>query len=345
MNEKTRNHQYNERDDETVARLVALAGERPAIESQIEMRVRDRVEDEWRKATSKPDGARVYSIVHRAWSFGRRPVRRRWMLPIALATAAVLAVAVVMQPPPPADAIAPVGSVAKVLGGSGAAGLPAAGDSLFPGQSLATGPGQGISVSLRNAESLRLDENTTLVVEDSSRFRLVRGRLYADTGGLIYRQDQLVIDTASGRVTDVGTQFSVESRRDLLDVAVREGRVDVARVSGTVVAVAGERVRLDKDEAPVVNALAPDDEFWNWTQPLAPDFDIENRSLLDFLRWAARETGLELEFQDNELRMQAMRTDLHGSVQGFTPLEAVESVLATTSFGYRVEPGRIIVIR
>ena len=40
-----------------------------------------------------------------------------------------------------------------------------------------------------------------------------------------------------------------------------------------------------------------------------------------------------------------MRTDLHGSVADFEPLEAVESVLATTKFDYRIEPDRIVLSR
>ena len=40
-----------------------------------------------------------------------------------------------------------------------------------------------------------------------------------------------------------------------------------------------------------------------------------------------------------------MRTDLHGSVEDFEPLEAVESVLATTNFRYRLEADRIVIER
>jgi hypothetical protein len=94
-----------------------------------------------------------------------------------------------------------------------------------------------------------------------------------------------------------------------------------------------------------MGAIAPHDPYWDWTASLAPVFDIENKSLLDFLRWAARETGRELVFEDNELRMSAMRTDLHGSVEDFEPLEAVESVLATTNFRYRLEADRIVIAR
>jgi ferric-dicitrate binding protein FerR (iron transport regulator) len=162
---------------------------------------------------------------------------------------------------------------------------------------------------------------------------------------LMYRDRGMIIHTAIGSVTDVGTQFAVGVTDDRLDVAVREGRVDVSRSADEFVAVAGERLRLGHGEQAIVDALAPNDAFWNWTTALAPVFDIENKSLLEFLRWVARETGRELVFEDNELRMSAMRTDLHGSVADFEPLEAVESVLATTNFRYRILADRIIIER
>jgi len=210
---------------------------------------------------------------------------------------------------------------------------------------LETGAAEKLSILINNGESLRLDQNTTLAVVARDEFRLESGRVYADTGNFMYRDRGLVIHTTMGTVTDVGTQFAVQVAAERLDVAVREGRVDVSHGANEFVAVAGERLQLGSDDEPAVVALEPHDPYWNWTLSLAPVFDIENKSLLDFLRWAARETGRELEFEDNELRMSAMRTDLHGSVADFEPIEAVESVLAATNFRYRIQADRIVIER
>jgi len=43
--------------------------------------------------------------------------------------------------------------------------------------------------------------------------------------------------------------------------------------------------------------------------------------------------------------MAAMRTELHGSVEDFGPIEAIESVLATTAFKYRIEQGKVVIER
>lgn len=332
------------RDDEAMARLLRMAGTRAPIPGEIESRIYDRVRDEWRASSQQPEGARVYAHVHRQWARDkRRPGLRRLLMPAALAAAAIMAIAVVVQPPPPVTSLVPVGTIARVVGGVDTGSLPEIGHPIYPGESLSTGAGQALSILLSNAESLRIDENTMLHVRAADEFQLLQGRLYADTGDFMYRDQGLVIETSMGSVTDVGTQFSVAIADDLIDVAVREGRVDISRATKQFVAVAGERLKIRNGDSATVESLAANDAYWGWATTLAPVFDIENKSLLDFLRWAARETGRELVFESTEIRMLAMRTDLHGSVSDIEPLDAIESVLATTKFHYRIEPDRIVI--
>ena len=343
MNDTTNNDRQPDRDEATMARLLRLAGPRSPVPRDVEQRVYENVRREWLASSQPPDGARVYARVHREWTRRGRVVRlRRWALPTAAAATLLLAVAVLLQPPPPVDTRVAAATVARATGGS-TDGLFESGQTVYVGDTLSTGEGQGLALLLNGAESMRIDENTTLLVQEKHAFELVSGRVYADTGDFVYRRHGLVIDTPMGLVTDVGTQFDVAIRDDSLKVAVREGRVDVTREDNVYVAVAGERMRVRAGEAATVDALAPHDAYWDWAVALAPAYDIENKSLLDFLRWASRETGRELYFETDELRLAAMRVDLHGSVAGFTPLEAVESVLAGTKFRYRIEAGRIVI--
>ena len=341
MTKDTGNDGNISRDEETMSRLLRLAGPRATVSSEVEARVYAKVRAEWERNTAAAPADRVYRNVRREWS--RESVRSafmRWVLPVALAASIAVVISIVVQQTPAPIGVAPVGTIAKV---TGPGNLPAPGDEVYPGTRLSTGADEGISLILANAESLRLGANTVIDVLAADRFGLANGRIYADTGDMMYRSKQLVIETAVGEITDVGTQFAVSVAGEELEVAVREGRVDLAHGSAIHVAVAGEKMRLAQGARPEYEEIAADDEYWDWASSLAPDFDIENRSLLDFLRWAARESGHELVFADQELRMSAMRTDLHGSVAGFGPLEAVRSVLATTSFKYRIEPGRIII--
>ena len=345
MNEITNNRARPDRDDETLARLLQLAGRSEPIASDVEDRVYRAVRREWLASTSHPDSARVYSTVRREWN--RTPARRsrirRWAMPLAMAASAVLALTIILLPEEPAMTPVAIGTVAKTIGQADS-NFPT-GSEVFVGDRLTTGSGGGMSVRLAGAESVRLDENTTLVIGAGNQFELVAGRVYADTGNLIRRNQGLVIETVMGTVTDVGTQFSVAVSASVLDVAVREGRVDVLSENREFVAVAGERMRVQGGQDAMFEALPPHDEYWSWVASLAPAYDIEDRSLLDFLRWASRESGLELEFEDNELRMAAMRTDLHGSIQDLEPTEAIGAVLSTTTFDYRFDGNRLLIYR
>lgn len=331
-------------DEEAMARLLRIAGPRAEIPEDTESRVYARVLKEWQSSTETPDGARVYDLVHRTW---RRDAvlaaTKRWILPIALAASAAL-IATFISQPEQASPVA-VGTVAKVVSPAAGGSAYTLGDEIFLGTTIETGEGEGLSFLLARNESLRLGENSTIRVDAGDQFTLMSGRVYADTGEFVYRDGGLRIVTAFGAVTDIGTQFAVSVEDDLLDVAVREGRVDVRRDSHKYIAMSGERITLKEQGDVSVEPLALTADYWNWTTDLVPVFDIEGRSLMDFLKWVARESGRILFFEDSELRMAAMRTDLHGSISDFSPLQALESVLATTTFRYRLESDSIVIER
>jgi hypothetical protein len=130
-----------------------------------------------------------------------------------------------------------------------------------------------------------------------------------------------------------------------MSIAVREGRVDVVRDRSVIAAEAGDRLILEPGREAVFDQITPYDSAWDWATSLAPGFDIENRSLLDFLKWASRETGKTLIFSSNDVRMAAMGTELFGSIVNFTPSEAIDAVLTTTQFRYRIDERSITITK
>jgi len=262
---------------------------------------------------------------------------------LGAAASAVLAFVLLTQPEPIPRVV--VATVSKVMASRVDSAGPLPGQVVHAGAMLTTGTDEGLSLLLARGESLRIDANSRIRLDARDRITLFGGRIYADTGEFVYRDGGLTIDTALGAVKDVGTQFAVTVDASLLDVAVREGRVDVRQAQQQHIAVAGERLLVADNGGTETLAVKKNADYWNWVVDLAPQFDIENRSLLDFLKWVSRETGLELVFADNEIRAAAMRTDLHGSIADFTPQEALASILATTTFAYRIEAERIVIER
>lgn len=328
-------------DDKSLENLLRLAGERAEIPLAIESRVHHRVQEEWRASSAIPNGDRVYAEVQKTWRHDAWRGRiLRWFAPIGVAASAVLAFVLLSQPEPvPPLAVA---TVADVVAQTPSSVGYQEGSLVFEGELVSTGPGGGVSLLLARNVSLRIDENTRIRVDAADHFTLLDGRIYADTGQFIYRDGGLRIDTAFGIVSDVGTQFAVTADSVSLDISVREGRVELAAGSDIHAARMGQRLSLEQGEGASIASLDTHDPYWNWIADLTPTFDTSNKSLLDFLKWAARETGRELRFKTDESRMFAMRTDVHGSVAGLTPDEALVAILSTTTLIYSIESDKVV---
>jgi hypothetical protein len=217
------------------------------------------------------------------------------------------------------------------------------GDTVYAGENLKTGVDHGLSIALNGDVSLRLASDTSVRIDQFDEITLLQGQVYADSGERIYRDRHLTVQTAGGSATDIGTQFSVSYDTDRLSIAVREGRVDVARDQSVITADAGDKLTMQAGQEAVFDQISAYDPAWNWATALAPGFEIENRSLLDFLKWASRETGKTLIFSNDDVRMAAMGTELFGSILDFTPAEALESVLSTTQFRYLIDEKSITI--
>jgi len=309
-------------EDSTLAALLNLAGPSVQIPQQLEQRVYEKVRSEWRQSSQQSRG-------HTA-----RPQRAqlmRWALPLAMAAAVLIAVLLI-----PAGPDAPPRSVGNVL---------ADGREVFIGDVIDTAGDGATSIMLDGDISLRVDNHTQLQVVAAGDFALLTGRIYIDTGDRIYSDRHVTITTASGTATDIGTQFSVSYAQDLMSVAVREGRVDLSDKLRSYSAVRGQKVSLRSGQTAQIDPVEIAGTEWDWAVALAPDFDLEQHSVLDFLKWAARETGLELVFDDDQVRSAARTARSHGSISGLSPLQAVEAVLATTQFKYSIDGGTLLIGR
>jgi ferric-dicitrate binding protein FerR (iron transport regulator) len=303
-----RQDQSKQSDDSALSTLLNLAGPTAEISPQIEKRVYANVRGEWSRTANRPRAA-------------------RWVIPFALA--ATVLIAVLINDPVTDTARHAIGTVAS------------SGDEVFVGDVIDTDVDSGMSIWLNDEISLRVDQDTVLSVVAADKFELMAGRVYIDTGDRIYSDRHITIVTASGRATDIGTQFSVSYDDADMSVAVREGRVDLTGDRESRSAVRGQKLTLRAGQAIQVGSVELVGPEWDWAVALAPEFALEEHSLLDFLKWVSRETGLELVFNSDDVRAAARISRAYGSIEGLTPLEAVEAVLATTQFRYSIDGNTI----
>ena len=289
-------------------------------------RIRARVQDEWR-ATQHAVGSEPRTI---RWG--------RWLSLAAALVLVSLATAVYLRP---SGATYPFGTVARLEVGMAErrvgfwhAEQLKTGDVLKTGGTLRTrGP---VLIELVDGGTLRVAADTALELTLPAKGVLRRGQIYVDLPPGTHSEAPFQIETRAGTVEHVGTQFEVISNDRLVRLRVREGRVQLKGGSHDVAAGAGTELTAMNDGTITQSTISTHGRDWLWVAALAPDYEIEGKPLLGFLEWVSREVGRPVEFSDAHARAVAERTILHGSVRGREPLDALSSVLATTSLAYEI---------
>lgn len=214
---------------------------------------------------------------------------------------------------------------------------------LLTGATLRTETSSAAALQIE-AISLRIADGAEVVLESKSRLRLVRGKVYVDTGapGVVGR---MLVVTDAASVSDVGTQFEVQYQQSNYHVRVREGEVLLQHGSQRQHGAAGEQISIDGAGTIRVAPFARDDPSWRWVHALASAPDIDNQPLTFLLGWVARETGVAIRYASPAVERKATNTILHGSIRHLEPLQALTVMMATTDLQHEVLSDGTIMIK
>lgn len=242
-------------------------------------------------------------------------------------------------------------------------GLPA-------GSLLRTGAASRLGVLLAGGASLRLAEDTEIVLDSATRIRVLAGKVYLDTEGTsvgdtggdtggsaegdapgaagteggVNGGKALQVVTAAGTVRNLGTRFEVFYRQGVYRLRIRDGRVSLARESGSLAGGPGEQLTITPGGELERARIAADDPEWQWVESVAPAPEVDEQPVSKLLEWVARETGREIRYETPEVREKTATTVLHGSVRHLAPLDALSVMLAATDFAYTLlEDGSILI--
>jgi ferric-dicitrate binding protein FerR (iron transport regulator) len=230
------------------------------------------------------------------------------------------------------------------------------------GSAFKTDPATRTALHLASGIELRLDVNSEIAFADTSTISLVRGALFADSGSAIGPNRSIDVRTPLGTVRDIGTRFEVRLIGDLpaeagshsdqlqtaslqpwlppsggrsLRVRVRDGMVRLTTSRGTENAGRGNEL-VASESGEIARAKAPlTGDEWDWVTLAATPFDLDGKTLADFLAWVTREGGWELRFENEALARSASTIVISGSVEGLTPQQALRAVLATCGLTHR----------
>jgi ferric-dicitrate binding protein FerR (iron transport regulator) len=338
-----------ETHDDPIARVLKFAGSRPQPDPERKAEFKKALRAEWRRVTEA--GARVES---RAESPAKSRIFGR-AVAIAAGIAAVLLIGLlqwrVMQPPVAAKVIGLVvrseGVVHKTAAhaASNAASHPTisvtTGEEVHADTILDTGATGRMALALGPGISLRMDVDSRIVMVGERAVRLERGAVYVDARA--EKSGPVLVQTPHGDVRDIGTQFEVRARGPAFGVRVREGEILINRGGAEMTARAGEGLHLDREGRYVRSTIPVFGPEWAWTSSIAPKFQLEGGTVQQFLDWVAREQGWRWRFADSDTARLAAGIVTHGSLEGYTPEEALAIVLPTCGLSF-VQNGDEVVV-
>jgi len=196
-------------------------------------------------------------------------------------------------------------------------------------------------VTLAGGGNLRLARASSIQVLAANAVNLERGELYVDIPPGLSGSERFMVVTPAGEFRHVGTQFAVAIVNGMTRLRVREGSVQWHATEGDSTVNAGTEVTIDQNRTVTRRPIATAGRDWAWAESMAPDIEIENRPLQEFLVWFSRETGRKLVLADEEARRQTATIRMHGSVRGLTAMEALSAVMAATTLRFELPEGTI----
>jgi len=322
--------------EDDIERLLKSTGPRTKPPEDFEREARERLRLEWLAATS-----------------ANAERRRRSTLVTLAAAGAALAIAVWVAAQDRDRTAEPVASTALIAGDvrikrgwlSGWS-VATAGQRLLGGQTLETGKRGRAALQLDNGISLRVDRESRLELEAVDELMLERGAMYVDVRANASREAKLLVQTPSGSVRHVGTQYEVRLLETGVRLRVREGHIEWMSSGGrTETSRAGEQLVIGYDGSVARSPMQPYGQAWRWVAAVTPVIDIDGLALPAFLSWAGRELGCDVVYSSPDVAREAAAITVHGSIDGLTPTQALEAVLATTSVRSSVRTGRILIER
>jgi len=324
----------NDTDEENVLRDNLRVG---ALSPDALARIRAATETEWR--------ANVAGGIREDQP---RSARRRWRPFAAAASVALLALAGVGAylsngDTTPGDPLARLAraeppGVVELRPWWREAALDAGAD-IRAGQRLAVRG--GTLFALRGGGDLRVAPHSEIEVISAQAVRLKRGELYVNIPPGARASGSFTVLTQAGEFRHLGTQFALAVIDDSTRLRVREGSVQWRAGHGESTVNAGTEMLIDRDLGSHRSPIEVAGGHWAWAETMAPEVDIENRPLEEFLDWVARETGRKLVISDEATRRQVATIRMHGNVHGLEPLQALKAVMASTSLKLELPEGAI----
>jgi len=211
-------------------------------------------------------------------------------------------------------------------------------DSIKANTRIRTAHQSYLTLHLADQSEIRIAANSEFMAQ-ANLIELKYGQLYHDTDDALIAAP-LTILTDQGSVQHIGTRYLVSSEQGEVKVAVRSGKVKITSAvddQSDQILENNQMASIKTNTPAEINTISAYDELWDWTFTAQAKFDLNNRSLYDFVNWYARQTGLNIEWQN--LESASKRVRLQGNINNMSPEQAIKTVFYSTQYDYVIEAG------
>jgi hypothetical protein len=316
-----------QREDALLRRLLRLAGNPATVSDQVALRVKENVHGHWKQQLRTDSRKRML-----------------WIFTGTIAACFVFAVAlwfslasIRTQREPVAVVQTFVGRASMQEPGSTISNLISRKTIVFTNSILETDPEARALLRILGGITLRMDASTRIQFKSDSVLVLERGVVNLDTGKTHRR---LTVSTAMGNVIDNGTRFQVRLNDNRIEISVREGSVSLNQNGGQTHAItAGNRLIASANGEILVNKFDIDESEAEGLNKMSGNFNLEGRTLMEFLLWISKQNGWTLKFSDPKIEKNAGPVVLHGSVAALLPQQMLAAVLPVCGLNYKLKDG------
>ena len=273
-------------------RLIKLAGEPAVPDAQRKAMHKQQLQQSWRQS--------VQQQRRRSWA--------RLVLPTGIAASLMLAVYVLVS-----NTAVPVAApIAEIVYSIGEVSLGSHeqrdSDDLYSGDLLVTKADGALTFTLNDQTIVQLDASTQVTLRDEGDLWLHHGRVFIDSPG---QNSSVVVHTAWGTLKDTGTAFEVSVSEELLQLAMREGVVELTLndLDGEVAVASaadglGDVLTVDADLSLTRGTRSTSSPQWRWARQGTPAFPQGRHALAAVLEWAAHQSGRQLIYASPLVQMR-----------------------------------------
>lgn len=191
-----------------------------------------------------------------------------------------------------------------------------------------------LAVVLKDQTQMTFSGATELVFQSANKIKIVSGRIYVDSPD---HNTFILIQSEWGSIKDIGTQYQVSIQGENMEVAMREGKVEISLEDETTLVAqskmgVGDVLSFSRGTKVAQSTRSNSDPAWNWTRPALAHKNLDGLSVYDLIHWSSRVTGKKVVYASLATSQLAKTTHLSGGQLDPLDIEAtLPRILRTTT--------------